>query len=417
MQMKKVLFISYDGLTDPLGQSQILPYICGLSASYKFTVLSCEKRERFEQNRSIITKICQEYHIDWQYTFFRTSPPVIAKYLDLFELKNAAEKLFKRERFDLIHCRSYISMEIGLFLKKKYGAKLIFDMRGFWVNERVDGGLWNLKNPVYRLAFTTYKKKEANYIRSADHIVSLTKKAKKEIENWPSYSANKVISVIPCMVDFSIFSPDENNSKASAKKNLGYAPSDFVVSYLGSLGTWYLFQEMLDFFKVLKQAYPTAKFLFVTPEKPDDILRVVQENGLSIADFQIFYARERKEVVEKMKASDISLVFIKKCYSKMASSPTKLGELLALGIPVVCNEGVGDVDEIIANGKGGLLLQGFSEKSYKHVIAQIPKVLQYTANEIRSSNEPYYNLPNAIAEYKTIYQKLLGTEEYSNITT
>ena len=28
---KQILYISYDGITDPLGQSQILPYIIGLT--------------------------------------------------------------------------------------------------------------------------------------------------------------------------------------------------------------------------------------------------------------------------------------------------------------------------------------------------------------------------------------------------
>ena len=44
---KKVLYITYDGMTDPLGQSQVLPYLVGLSEKgYKFTILSFEKKER-----------------------------------------------------------------------------------------------------------------------------------------------------------------------------------------------------------------------------------------------------------------------------------------------------------------------------------------------------------------------------------
>ena len=32
MKEKKVVFLSYDGITDPLGQSQILPYLFGISS-------------------------------------------------------------------------------------------------------------------------------------------------------------------------------------------------------------------------------------------------------------------------------------------------------------------------------------------------------------------------------------------------
>ena len=35
----KILFIMYDGLTDPLGQSQVLSYIKHLSANYSFDIV------------------------------------------------------------------------------------------------------------------------------------------------------------------------------------------------------------------------------------------------------------------------------------------------------------------------------------------------------------------------------------------
>ena len=35
-------------MTDPLGQSQVLPYLIGLTKEgYQFTILSFEKKERF----------------------------------------------------------------------------------------------------------------------------------------------------------------------------------------------------------------------------------------------------------------------------------------------------------------------------------------------------------------------------------
>ena len=48
----QVLYISYDGMTDSLGQSQVIPYLKGLSKKgYQFTIISCEKKENFEQNK------------------------------------------------------------------------------------------------------------------------------------------------------------------------------------------------------------------------------------------------------------------------------------------------------------------------------------------------------------------------------
>ena len=140
------LFISYDGLTDPLGQSQILPYIAGLSkAGFKMTILSCEKEVRFEEKKAQIQNICNANNIEWVPLLFHTWPPILAKYYDLFHLKRTARNLYLKNHYDIIHCRSYLSAEIGRELKQKFGARYLFDMRGFWVDERVDGGMWNTK--------------------------------------------------------------------------------------------------------------------------------------------------------------------------------------------------------------------------------------------------------------------------------
>jgi hypothetical protein len=55
-----------------------------------------------------------------------------------------------------------------------------------------------------------------------------------------------------------------------------------------------------------------------------------------------------------IKASDINISFIKPVYSKISSSPTKLGEVLSMGIPVISNSGVGDVEQIVLNAEAGL---------------------------------------------------------------
>ena len=46
--------------TDPLGQSQVLPYIIGLaSKGYKFSLISFEKEDRFKKNGDLIRKLCE----------------------------------------------------------------------------------------------------------------------------------------------------------------------------------------------------------------------------------------------------------------------------------------------------------------------------------------------------------------------
>ena len=129
---KKILYISYDGMTDPLGRSQIIPYLIGLSKKgYSFTILSCEKEEPFRQRKEIIGALLKQYDIKWVPVKFTSSPPVLSKMYDVYRLRKKAFQLYKENRFDMIHCRSYIAAGIGMDLKRRFGTKFFFDMRGF----------------------------------------------------------------------------------------------------------------------------------------------------------------------------------------------------------------------------------------------------------------------------------------------
>ncbi len=395
-------------MTDPLGQSQVIPYLIGLSkAGYTITLLSCEKKDKFEVQGEFIANLLKTNSIKWEHVFFTSSPPILSKFYDLNKIKRTAVRLHKFNNFSLVHCRSYVAAAIGYYLKKKFGIKFLFDIRGFWVDERVDGGLWNLKNPIYKQAYKIYKKKEANYIGAADTIVSLTENGKQEMQKWSSYK-NAPIDVIPCCADYDLFSLQTAEEQAVSKSDLGFHENDFVVSYLGSIGTWYMLNEMLDFFKIIKTNYSDAKFLFVSNGEEATILSSVKQKGISITDIKIVNAK-RKDVPKFIKASNISLSFIKPAYSKKSSSPTKLGELLAMGIPVICNRKIGDVDDIIVNTKGGLLINDFSNESYLTALEHLPKYFStYSPSEIRELSKRYYDLNDGIEKYKKIYLRLLN---------
>jgi glycosyltransferase involved in cell wall biosynthesis len=404
----RVLFISYDGMTDPLGQSQVLPYLVGLSqAGYNITLLSTEKRERFVQHEKIIRGITEQAGIRWEHIFFTRKPPVLAKFYDRYQLRQKALALHKEVQFDMTHCRSYVSAEVGLLLKQKFGVKFLFDMRGFWVDERVEGGMWNLQSPIYRRAYRTYKRKEAEFIAAADGIISLTENGKGEMQTWASYSGTP-ITVIPCSADFSVFPLLTSQDRQVARQKLGYNNKELVISYLGSIGAWYLLDEMLAQFAVIKQQYPGAKMLFITQEPKEMVLAAARKiSGLEEDDF-IVRPATRKEVPELVAASDLNLFFIKQSYSKKASSPTKLGEILAMGLPVICNDGVGDVADIIRQTNGGTVVSNLNEAGYVAAAQSIPELLQKDGAHLRQKAQEYYDLETAIGRYRGEYRRLIG---------
>src|SRR5437868_10265022 len=103
---KKILFISYDGMTDPRGQSQVLPYLIGLTKyGYEFTILSCDKPDRFKNYKTDIEKSLKPYSINWVSIPYHKKPPVLSSVYDFFNLKIKAAKLHKVVKFDMVHTR------------------------------------------------------------------------------------------------------------------------------------------------------------------------------------------------------------------------------------------------------------------------------------------------------------------------
>ena len=75
-------------------------------------------------------------------------------------------------------------------------------MRSFFPEERVDGNLWPQNNPIYRLIFNYFKRKELEMFNAASHVVVLTEASSKILKS--EYHLEN-ISVIPCCADFELF--------------------------------------------------------------------------------------------------------------------------------------------------------------------------------------------------------------------
>jgi len=407
---KKVLYITYDGMTDPLGQSQVLPYLCGLAKEgYQFTILSFEKKDRYVRFKDVITGITEGAGITWVPLSFTTKPPVLSKFYDSVRMKRTAFRLHRQQQFDMIHCRSYIAADLGLKLKRKTGVKFLFDMRGFWADEKKDAGTWNQDRFLFRKVYQYYKKKEKEFIQEADHIISLTHAAKNEILRWPVYNAGVAVSVIPCCADMDHFTLTNPEDKLEGRKVLGLPPGGLVVSYLGSVGAWYMLDEMLELFSYIKKKHSDAKFLFITHSSPLLISEKLDKYGINPDDVLIKEAN-RQEVPVYTKASDVNISFIKPVFSKMASSPTKLGEVLAMGIPVIVNSGVGDVEEIIKKTGGGIVIHNFERKELEKIAEQLGLLIALPAASIREKAEATYSLAKGVEQYKKSYSEIFNKQ-------
>ena len=390
-------------MTDPLGQSQVLPYLKGLSKEgYEFHLISFEKSDRFNQHKRHIQSLCDEDNIQWHPQYYSKVGGLRSTLKQVKKLKKVSSYLYSKHSFDIVHCRSYISALAGLDLKRKHGVKFVFDMRGFWADERVDGKIWSLKSPIYNRIYKYFKKKEKVFLDKADYTISLTDNGKNEILSWPSTDPKINIKVIPCCANLNLFDRAKATAevKASIRTKVGLDENDFVLGYIGSIGTWYMLPEMLDYFKELKEAKPNSKFLFVSGEEPNKILAAANEKDIDTNDIKITSVLHH-EVPRFISLMDASIFFIKPSYSKKASSPTKQGEIMAMGVPLICNANVGDTDLIVTKYESGIVIDKFDKETFKNNIID-PQ--NFDSNKISEGAKDYFSLTEGVQRYLRVYK-------------
>ena len=409
---KRVLFISYNGMLDPLGQSQVIPYLRELArAGVRFTLLSFERRAAFGtegRNRCAeLKRQLAEVGIEWHWLRYHQKPSLPATMYDVANGVRLAKKLVRRNRIELIHARSHIPATIALALKRRFGTAMIFDVRGLMADEYVDAEHWRKGSLSYRMT----KSMERRALSVADGIVTLTERIWPIINQLDGLLDRRVVhEVVPCCADLDLFSFSQDD-RDRRRQELG-VNDRFVLVYSGSIDGWYLTENMADFFVALRKRNPRAYFLWLTPARHERVRALMRAIGVSEADYGLIAAAP-SDVPSYLSASDAGLAFIKPCFSKLASSPTKYAEYLGCGLPLVINAGIGDSDALVTHEEVGALVSDFSELEYVNaatIIEQLANHAEQTRNRTREVAERLFDVRRVGRErYSRMYDKVLAS--------
>lgn len=392
--MKSVLYISYDGMLEPLGQSQVLAYLEQLGADRPIHLLSFEKAEDWADAdaRARVQARMDAAGISWHPRRYHKRPSAVATSWDIGIGILSGLWLVLRHRLRIVHARSYVPAVVALALKQLTGANFVFDMRGFWADERVDGGLWPRDGRMYRVA----KWFERRFLLNADHVVSLTHAAVAEMERF-DYLQGRMppVTVIPTCADLQCFAP-------------GPAPEgDFVLGYVGSAGTWYLFDAVVTAFARLRERRPAARLLVVNRQEHDYIRQRLHAGGVP-ADAVELRAASHAEVPALMARMHAGIFFYKPSYSRAACAPTKLGEFLGCGIPCLANTGVGDMAAVLEGERVGVAVDAFDQAALDAGLTRLLALMQEPGLRERcvSAAHRHFSLDKGVAGYRSVHHSL-----------
>jgi glycosyltransferase involved in cell wall biosynthesis len=391
---RRVLHLCYLSIEDPLVQTQVVAYLAGLAGrGHVVHLLTWEPPGMTSARRREWQARLGAQGVAWHRARYHKHPTVPATVFDAAWGAVRARWLLARHRLDTLHARSHVPAAMVLLLRPLTRAAFVFDVRGLMAEENVDAGRWVQGGRPFRLT----KAVERRALAAADQIVVLTRAVRDAL-----LPADPRVTVIPCCVNVATVLAGAAHPQVPEA-----AAGRPILIYTGKLGGWYLTDEMVDFYRAAEQELPGLHLLIVTQSDATELREVLRQRRVPAADVTITRC-EPAEIGALTAAATAGLALIKPSPSKVSSSPTKIGEYLAAGLPVVATSGVGDVDDQLRNGGVGVLLADCSPEGLRAGARELAALLERhdPARSVAVAREQLALETTGIPRYEAVYQAL-----------
>ena len=394
--MKKVIYLTKNGLLEPLGQSQILPYIKGLSKDYHVTLITFEKRKDFYDK--VLLKEneleCRIHGINWISKLYPNKSKFYNVFLNFLEMLILTYKHARKEEADIIHARSYLPTFVGCLVSSLIKIEVIFDMRALWPEELIQAG--RIKRNSLNHHILSWM--ERFCVKRSTAIISLTHAAVKYLRScYQKELKEKSISVIPTCVDLEKFV-----MKSRTETN------PIVYGCVGTiLSGWFLTDWLSKWFLLVSEQDSQAHFEIVSRDSECAIHKALPFCRAAQTNVTIGSAKS-EDMPSVFARHTVSVMFFSPGIGKLGSAPTRLAEALASGIPIVTNAGVGDVEEIIRKYQVGVIVNSLSHEDLLNAYNELSRLLldDGLQRRCRETAEIIFSLDMAVASYSTLYKEL-----------
>lgn len=407
--MSDVVYVFHKSLTSPIPRVHGLSQIAALAGERRFTVVSFEApwRRRAARERQTYEEIRGRLqsrgvrHVAVPMTGVRWLEVTLGAATVLFAV------LFRGVR--IVHSRSYIPALMGLAVCSVTPARLVFDMRGLFVDEYLLAGA--LKEGTARLAFIRWI--ERLLVLRSDAIVVVSRRFRDHLVSRPDLAGSirrERIHVIPNRVDLDRFEGlfDERRRLRAER---GWEES-VVAVYLGSAGApWHRVDLIMEMMARAMEALPDVRLLVMTHPSTGGALRLATLAGVPL-DRAEFLTVDTEDVPSLLACGDLGLLMVERHTSKEVCAPIKFGEYVASGLPVAAGGSMGDTEDWIVEERLGILVDPDRiEDAARRLVeflgsdefrsgAARERCLEFAAREM--------DMRRSLEEYETIYRSLEG---------
>jgi len=369
--LPRLTYLSFDSVSEGVGASQVLPYVRGLARrGVRVSLHTFEKTPPGEDLRLSL----RSEGIAWAAHRFGGRGAKGG-------LSRVARGALAARGAPLLHARSDLPAGCALLSRAQ---TWVWDMRGFWADERIDLGTLRVGSPEDRVMRAI----ERGAARSATTILALAASAIPVLVERHGTGVGNKVRVIPTCVDLERFLPHE----------LPPPPVRLLIS--GTLNNRYDVEGMVRFGKHLQRRLP-AQLEVLCPEPS-------RWRALLLSEGALLGKADVSEMPARVACAHAGLALLKPSttVANKASMPTKLAEFLACGRPVIVSSGLGDMDELIARYDCGVSIDSVSDAALEDAAAELERLLSDPSmpGRCRSLAEDHFSLDRAITSLLDAYQ-------------
>ena len=399
MKKNSTLYLSRNGLLEPLGQSQVFAYLRGLSRDYNITLITYEKDEDWADKARLqkARRDCKDLGIRWLPQHFRQRPKIVAPAFSMIRMVWLVRREVRRSGIRLIHARSNIPAATALAVSWMTGVPFLFDLRSLFPEELITARRMRRGSFLHRAIIWA----ERVCLAKSAAVISQTHVAVNHLKSvYPTELKNQRLVMIPTCADLDRFTPPLDR------------PSGPTVH--GCIGTilsgWFRTDWLAAWLSAVAQNDTDARFEIVTRDDADRV-RVALDPMNKFGDRLMIGPRPSEEMPAAVRGHDLTVMFYAGGeVSELGRSPTRMAEVLGCGLPVVANEGVGDVADIIRRYNVGVVVKDGSQAAMMAALDEL-KALRSDPDlpsRCRKAAEEVFSLQAGTEAYRKLYAKILG---------
>jgi glycosyltransferase involved in cell wall biosynthesis len=286
----------------------------------------------------------------------------------------------------LAHARSDIAA--GAATLARVGP-WVWDMRALWTDQRAAAGDLAPDSSGYH----AMRRIEGVAARRSHAIVSLTDAAVHVLaDRYGAEVAGKATVIATC-VDLDRFAHRPMPDLGTVR---------FLLS--GTVNRMYDVPAMLEFVDLFRRCRPAALTGLVAPASP-------WRDALAEAGAELGFTTPAA-MPEQIAGHHVGLAVLRSDLgvSLKAVSPTKVGEFLATGRPVVLSAGIGDISDLIREQRCGVAIDDTTADGLRRSVEELVGLLDdpLLGDRCRALAGQHFSLDLAVDRLTTIYHRILA---------